>query len=109
MVRIVGTDRLCRVKTDSRTYRIAVSITVLGNHTFQVGIHFQMILKERRSQADRCRITFKLGCFQDSVLIGITERDAVRHVLQSTGNGEIMVCTYGCAEDFFLPVGIGVS
>ena len=109
MVRIVGADGLCGVKADRRTYRTTVSVAVLGNHTFQVGVYFQMVFKERRSQADRSRITFELGCFHNTVLVGITERYTVRHILQSTGNGEVMVCTYGWAEYFFLPVGVGIS
>ena len=83
-----------------------VSITLVGPHHFSIDIELQVIFKERGCQIDGGGITLEIRCHQDPILIGVTERNTIRHIFQTTAYSHVMVCTNGCLENFFLPVSV---
>ncbi len=66
-----------------------------------------MIVKERRVEIDGSRSTLEIRSLQDTLLIGEADRDTVRKVLRSTGDGDVVVMADGGTVDFILPVGVG--
>ena len=78
-------------------------------HELTVDIEFQVILQKRRIQCNAGRCTLEFRTFEDTLLIGIACTKAVGHILQTTGNSDIVINTDTALEDLVLPVGIGIA
>lgn len=68
-----------------------------------------MLVEELGRQTDTGIEALVVVVFQRTVLVGIAHGHAVRHILQSTSHGEVVVCTHCHAVDFILPVGIDIT
>ena len=53
--------------------------------------------------------TFVVIILQSTILVSISYRCTVRHILQSSGHGQVVICTQCHAVDFFLPVYICIA
>ena len=63
-----------------------------------------MVVKEWWSKIDRRGQALEVGGFNNTIFISITDRYAIRNVLKSTGNRDMMVGAYGSTENLVLPV-----
>ena len=66
-----------------------------------------MVSKERRREVQAGGVALKLGCLHDTLVVGVAQRNAVRHVLEATRDCDVVVGGNGCAVDLLLPVGVG--
>ncbi len=68
-----------------------------------------MLVEERRCQINTCVETAHPARIQDTIADIIASADAVRHVLQSALHADAMARRNRGAQDFVLPVGVGIS
>ena len=66
-----------------------------------------MIIEETRCKVHAGRVTIVVRGFERTFLMCITNTHAVRHVLETTRQRDIVVGVDTCAVDFVLPVGVG--
>ena len=107
--RVVAEYGLGGVHTYSLTDGTAFIIVVVGIHELTVDVELQVILEERRVQGRADSGTTETGSPDDTILISVAYAETVRHVGQTTGNGDVMVCAECRTVDLFLPIGVGIA
>ena len=105
-IRIV--DRLCGIHEQcTADGRAAVGVGCLRIHSLGVQVDGQVVIEECRRQVDAGRVALVVAGLHHTVLVGIAEAHAVRHVLEAAADGDVMVSADGRAVDFVLPVSVG--
>ena len=95
-----------RIHSCSRRNSISIGITVVCIHELTVDVELQVILKQRRIEADTCCCTLEVRSLKNTVLVGVADADTIRHILRATLDSDIVVSTYSRTINLFLPVGI---
>ena len=78
-------------------------------HELTVDVECQVILQQGGVQSQTRRCTLEVRSLQDTVLVGVTYAESVRHIADTTLNGYVMVAGYSGMEDLILPVGVLVA
>ena len=66
-----------------------------------------MIIEETRCQVHAGRVTIVVRGLERTILMGVANTHAVRHVLEATRQRDIVVGVDTCTVDLVLPVGVG--
>ena len=98
---------LRRVETEGCAHSTAVSEQRVGKHALAVEVQRQVVVEQRRVQVNGCRHALEVGAFQRTLLVGITQRDAVGKFLERARQRDVVVMRDGRAVNLLLPVGVG--
>ena len=108
VVETIGLDGVCGIHAHCVAHGTAgVTVAVLGVHELGVEVHGQVVVKQRRVEVDSSRVALEARGLEDTLLVGVTHRHAIRQVAaHRAGHHHVVVVADGFAEDFVLPVGV---
>ena len=87
--------------------RAFIGELVLGGGSFYVEINFQVVVQEFGIQVEAGRNPVQVAGLQHTILIQVSDGEAVRQVVDATGEGDRIVAHDRTLIDEILPVGIG--
>ena len=94
------------VHRESSTYYTTIGITVVDIHTLTVDIEVEVVIEERWSEVEAGGNTLHVRGFDGTILVGITDRETIRHVLCATRDRDVVVSRNGGTIDLVLPIGV---
>ena len=88
---------------------IRIGKTGIAVCSLQVDVKLQVIVQQSWGQREATCITRHVICFQDTILVAVTERQTVWQIVrQFARNAKVVVRSKSCSENLVVPISIHI-